>query len=182
MGYLNYQRWDYMGNATGPSPPPGYQTGYEPPPAVSWWELVPGEDGLFVSTVSLFGWPTMTVMVRDASAVGAVFWRAATLDSLWAWGVHVCLVLCDYGLSHYESRTLLSVSEVCYRFRETSMYSTEPPQFGHSAGCSAVGSSRVWPQAAHSNVAPSGSYGFSLVICVLVNSTHLYSVSPSPSK
>jgi hypothetical protein len=77
-------------DALGPALLPGYQAGYEPPTAVSWWELLPGEIGVFVGTVSLFGW--LTVVIRDASAVFAVFWRAATLDSLAAWGVYGALV------------------------------------------------------------------------------------------
>jgi hypothetical protein len=56
--------------------------GYEPPTAVSWWELLPGEIGLFVGTVGLFGW--LTVAVRDGAAVFTVFWRAAMFDSLGA--------------------------------------------------------------------------------------------------
>jgi hypothetical protein len=79
-----------MDDAPGPAPPPGYQAGYEPPTAVSWWELLPGEIGLFVGTVGLFGW--LIVGIRDASAVFAVFWRAATLDSLGAWGIYGALV------------------------------------------------------------------------------------------
>lgn len=80
-----------MDDATGPSPPPGYQAGYDPPTAVSWWELLPGEIGLFASTVGMFGW--LTMVVRDGSGVGAVFWRAATLDSLSAWGIYGALVV-----------------------------------------------------------------------------------------
>jgi hypothetical protein len=79
-----------MDDATGPDPPPGYQNGYEPPTALSWWELPLGEIGLLGGAVGLFG--GLTVLVHDATAVGAVFWQAATLDSRHAWGIYVALV------------------------------------------------------------------------------------------
>lgn len=49
-----------------------------------------GEVGLFLSTVGLFG--GLTVGVRDATAVGDVIWRAATLDSPGAWDGYLALV------------------------------------------------------------------------------------------
>lgn len=73
-----------------PPPPAGYQDPYDPPVAVSWLELLPGEIGLLVGSVLLFGWVTVTV--RDATAVFAVVWQAVTLDSLGAWGVYLALV------------------------------------------------------------------------------------------
>jgi hypothetical protein len=73
-----------------PPSPAGYQDPYEPPVAVSWLELLPGEIGLLVGTAALFGWVTVTL--RDATAVFAVVWQAVTLDSLGAWGVYLVLV------------------------------------------------------------------------------------------
>jgi hypothetical protein len=79
-----------MDGTTAPDSPAGYQEPYEPPVAPSWVELLPGEIGLFVGTALLFGWVTVTL--RDATAVFAVFWRAVTLDSLGAWWVYGALV------------------------------------------------------------------------------------------
>jgi hypothetical protein len=79
-----------MDDATGPAPPPGYQAGYAPPIALSWWDFLPGEIGLLGGAVGLFGW--LTVLVHDATAVVAVFWRAAALDSRGAWGIYLALV------------------------------------------------------------------------------------------
>lgn len=80
-----------MDDTAAPAPPSGYQEPSEPVTAVSWLELLPGEIGLLVGTIGLFG--GVTVGVRDASAVGDVLWRAATLDTPEAWGVYLTLVV-----------------------------------------------------------------------------------------
>lgn len=79
-----------MDDSTAPDPPAGYQEPYEPVTAVTWFELLPGEVGLLLCTVGLFG--GLTVGVRDASAVFDVIWRAVPLDSPEAGGVYLALV------------------------------------------------------------------------------------------
>jgi hypothetical protein len=96
-----------MDDSTGPAPPEGYQDGYEPPSALSWWELLPGEIGLLGGAVGLFG--GVTVLVHDATAVGAVFWRAATLDSRGAWGIYLVLVA-TIGVTLFLHETVHAVA------------------------------------------------------------------------
>jgi hypothetical protein len=70
-----------MDSATAPDPPTGYQEPYEPPVAISWLELLPGEIGLLAGTAVVFGW--LTTVLRDGTAALAVVWRAVTLDAFW---------------------------------------------------------------------------------------------------
>jgi hypothetical protein len=61
-----------------PDPPEGYQEPHEPVTATSWWELLPGEIGLILGAIGLFG--GLTALLRDSSAVFDVFMSALTFE------------------------------------------------------------------------------------------------------
>jgi hypothetical protein len=82
-----------MASDRSPDAPAGYREAHEPVRAASWFELLPGEVGLFIGTAGLFG--GLTVLVRDSTAVLGVFWNVLLLDSV---GVYL-LLLATVGIT-----------------------------------------------------------------------------------
>lgn len=76
--------------ATEPVPPAGYQKPHKPITATSWLDLLPGEVGLLVGTVGLFG--GLTSILHDTSAVISVIWRGVLLDSWTSLGIYLAFV------------------------------------------------------------------------------------------